>query len=100
MTPPELILSIITWIRELRPDIECLPKAEAYMLYCTVLPADEITIKTWMESLSADPDTETAARDKEMQAAVLNFIVKPPARQSVWSPVHLIRSLNGLNYPP
>jgi hypothetical protein len=85
MTHAELVLSIITWIRELGPDIDRLPKADAYMLHCDITPEGKITVKKWMESLSADPDTTTAAIDKEMQAAVLGFIAKRSTGKMLWS---------------
>jgi hypothetical protein len=85
MTHDELILSIITWIRELRPEVDRLPKAEAYMFDCDILPEAEATIKKWMESLPADPDTTTAARDKEMQNAVLRCIAKRSTGKLLWS---------------
>jgi len=55
------------------------------MFNCDILPEAEVTIKKWMESLPADPDTTTAARDKEMQNAVLRCIAKRSTGKLLWS---------------
>jgi hypothetical protein len=74
----ELIISIIDWIRSLRPKIDLLPSLHAYMAGCEIMPEAKSWIELWMNSLDAEVGPETSTIDERMREAVLTGIAKRP----------------------
>jgi hypothetical protein len=74
----ELIISIINWIRDLRPKTDLLPSSHAYMAECEFVPGARTSIEVWMHSLDADVGPETSTVDERMREVVLTGIAKQP----------------------
>jgi hypothetical protein len=76
--PKELIVSIINWIRDLRPTTKLLPCTQAYMAECDFMPGARNSISEWMDSLDAEVGPETSTVDERMREVVLSGIAKRP----------------------
>lgn len=74
----ELIISIIDWIRDLRPKTNLLPSPHAYMADCEIVSEARAGIEAWMGSLNDEVGPETSRIDQNMQKAVLTCIAKRP----------------------
>jgi hypothetical protein len=78
----ELIISIINWIRDLRPKSDLLPSCLAYMAGWEFVPGAKASIKAWMDSLDAEISPETSTVDERMREVVLSGIAKQPEAAS------------------
>jgi hypothetical protein len=74
----ELIISIINWIRDLRPNRDLLPASHAYMADCEFVPGARTSIEAWMASLDVEAGLQTSTADKSMREVVLTGIAKRP----------------------
>ncbi|KAH4013756.1 hypothetical protein HBH98_194300 [Parastagonospora nodorum] len=74
----ELIISIITWIRDLRPKSDLLRITDAYMAECEFMPGASTSIEEWIASLDAEVGSETSTADESMRGVVLTGIAKRP----------------------
>jgi hypothetical protein len=74
----ELIISIINWIRDLRPKPDLLPTSHAYMAECEFAPGAKTSIEVWMASLDAEVGQATSTADEKMREVVLTGIAKRP----------------------
>lgn len=74
----ELISSIITWIRDLRPKPGLLRITDAYMAECEFMPGARASIEEWIASLDAEVGLETSIADESMRGVVLTGIAKRP----------------------
>ncbi|KAF2691377.1 hypothetical protein K458DRAFT_324704 [Lentithecium fluviatile CBS 122367] len=74
----ELIISIINWIRDLRPKTDLLPSSHTYMAECEFVPGARTSIEVWMDSLDAEVGPETSTVDESMREVVLTGIAKQP----------------------
>lgn len=78
ITHGELIISIINWIRDIRPRPNLLPSSNAYMAEYELIPGARTLIKLWMHSLDAEVGPETSTINENMQEVVLTGIAKRP----------------------
>lgn len=78
ITHEEVIMSIINWIRYLRPKIDLLPSSHAYMAECELVPGARTSIEVWMASLDTEVTPETSTVDESMRYVVLTGIAKQP----------------------
>ena len=74
----ELIISIIDWIRDLRPKLNLLLRSHAYMTEYEFAPGTRTSIEAWMNSLDAEVGPETSKIDESMREVVLTGIAKRP----------------------
>lgn len=74
----ELIIYIINWIRDLRPNLDLLPTSQAYMADCEFVPGAKTSIEAWMASLDVAVGLQTSTDDESMREVVLTGIAKRP----------------------
>jgi hypothetical protein len=74
----ELIISIINWVRDLRPNIRLLPSSHTYMAGCEFVPGARTSIEVWINSLGSEVGPETSTVDESMRDVVLKGIAKQP----------------------